>query len=121
MATSRFLSVKFEVFGRVQGVFFRKYTQQQAVQLGLVGYCLNTPTGSVKGVIQGPPPKCHEMRHWLTEVGSPKSKIERLDILEETDVPELEFDSFMVLEEEPRPGVPLKKKSAFLAKAKKIR
>ena len=32
----------FEVFGKVQGVFFRKYTKQQAQALGVTGWCRNT-------------------------------------------------------------------------------
>lgn len=38
---------------QVQGVFFRKYTQQRATQLGLVGWCRNTESGTVKGEAQG--------------------------------------------------------------------
>ena len=32
----------FEVFGKVQGVFFRKYTKAQAQALGVTGWCRNT-------------------------------------------------------------------------------
>ena len=34
-ATSKLISINFEVFGKVQGVFFRKYTQQEATKLKL--------------------------------------------------------------------------------------
>ena len=45
-------SVDFEVHGRVQGVFFRACTQEKAKNLGLVGWVMNTPRDTVKGVIQ---------------------------------------------------------------------
>ncbi|KAH6601526.1 hypothetical protein BASA50_001564 [Batrachochytrium salamandrivorans] len=48
------ISASFEVFGRVQGVFFRKYTKEYADALGLVGWVRNTSTGTVVGTAQGP-------------------------------------------------------------------
>lgn len=47
------LRVRFEVFGRVQGVNFRAYTAEQANKLGVVGYCRNTKNDSVEGELQG--------------------------------------------------------------------
>jgi acylphosphatase len=44
---------RFEVFGKVQGVFFRAFTEKQAKSLGLVGWCANTSNGTVVGVIEG--------------------------------------------------------------------
>ncbi|KAL0235394.1 hypothetical protein GEMRC1_001976 [Eukaryota sp. GEM-RC1] len=69
----------FEVFGRVQGVFFRRYTVQQAKRLGLTGFCSNTNSQSVKGVAEGEPDKLSEFKHWLERTGSPKSRIDRLE------------------------------------------
>ena len=39
--------------GKVQGVFFRKHTQEHALKLSLVGYCANTKSGSVVGEAVG--------------------------------------------------------------------
>lgn len=75
----KILSVDFEVFGRVQKVFFRKCTQEQGKLLGLRGWCQNTPNGTVIGNIQGPPNKVLEMKKWLQEVGSPLSRIEKVN------------------------------------------
>ena len=38
MAAKGLVSVEFVVHGTVQGVFFRKFTKQEADRLGLVGY-----------------------------------------------------------------------------------
>jgi acylphosphatase len=46
-------SIRFEVFGKVQGVWFRKYTMQEAKRLGIVGWVKNTRHLSVVGVAQG--------------------------------------------------------------------
>ena len=42
------------VEGRVQGVGFRYFTQQQAVQLKLVGWVRNRWEGTVESVAEGP-------------------------------------------------------------------
>ena len=54
MNGSRLHHLDYHVLGRVQGVYFRKYTLQQAKHLGLVGYVMNLEDKSVKGVAQGP-------------------------------------------------------------------
>ena len=41
MATG-LIAVDYEVFGRVQGVFFRKFTNEKANSLGLRGWVKNT-------------------------------------------------------------------------------
>jgi len=41
------------VRGRVQGVWFRGWTREQALRLGLVGFARNLPDGSVEVVAQG--------------------------------------------------------------------
>jgi acylphosphatase len=46
---------------QVQQVCFRKHTQAQAQQLGLVGWVMNTPAGTVAGEVQGPQQKVRDM------------------------------------------------------------
>lgn len=41
-------TIKVQVFGRVQGVGFRYFTQMQAMQLGLKGRASNLYDGSVE-------------------------------------------------------------------------
>lgn len=45
--------VSFVVSGRVQGVWFRRFTQRKAAQLGLVGWVKNRRDGSVEGIAEG--------------------------------------------------------------------
>lgn len=71
-------SIEFEVFGKVQKVFFRKFTKIEAEKLGISGWCENTETGSVRGVIQsGNLKSLNDMKRWLSTVGSPKCQIEK--------------------------------------------
>ena len=93
-ASVRLISVNYEVFGKVQGVFFRKYTQAEAAKLQLVGWVMNTEKGTVIGQIQGKEEAVKKMKEWLKKSGSPKSKIERAEFKSEKEVPQLEFTSF---------------------------
>ncbi|XP_074658563.1 acylphosphatase-2-like isoform X2 [Tubulanus polymorphus] len=87
-------SVDFEVFGRVQGVFFRKYTRKTAQQHGLVGWVMNTSAGTVKGQVQGPEEKLILMKTWLKTKGSPKSRIDKCTFTNLRTLTALEFSSF---------------------------
>lgn len=71
--------VGFEVFGHVQGVFFRQCTLQEAQRLGLKGYVRNTDRGTVQGAVEGPKLVVEQMKDWLSRVGSPESRIDRVD------------------------------------------
>jgi len=76
---------KIKVSGKVQGVWFRKYTKDTADDLGLKGYVMNQADGSVYVEVEDENPlKLEEFLFWLNN-GSPLSKVEKVDILEETD------------------------------------
>ncbi|NMM46621.1 acylphosphatase [Rhodospirillaceae bacterium KN72] len=47
-------SVKARIEGKVQGVWFRAWTEKTAVGLGLDGWVRNRPDGSVEAVFSGP-------------------------------------------------------------------
>ena len=57
--------VRAVVRGRVQGVSFRYYTQQQAQDLGLVGYVRNLWDRSVEVVAEGPDANLRRLLAWL--------------------------------------------------------
>jgi len=46
-------AIVFRVMGRVQGVGFRAFVRQTALQIGLTGWVKNNPDGSVVGVAEG--------------------------------------------------------------------
>ncbi len=69
------------VYGKVQGVFFRKYTYETAVQLGIKGYVRNQSDGSVLILAQGENPLLKKLIDW-TKTGSPKSKVDRIEWIE---------------------------------------
>ncbi len=74
------------VEGRVQGVSFRGFTCQEAVNLGLTGWVRNRPDGSVEALFSGEDEAVNRMVTWLHR-GSPMSKVDHVHI-EEQDVEE---------------------------------
>jgi acylphosphatase len=57
--------LKFQVEGRVQGVWFRESTRQRADLLGLCGHAINCPDGSVEVLACGESESLGVLSEWL--------------------------------------------------------
>lgn len=86
---------------QVQGVFFRASAQDEAQRLGLVGWVANTWHGTVVGEAQGTVEALNDFRHWLTNVGSRRSKMTRCDISKEREIAERTYKGFNVADDRP--------------------
>lgn len=62
------------VGGRVQGVFFRASTREQAVRLGVTGFARNLPDGQVEVLACGEPQAVNQLKEWL-RVGPPQASV----------------------------------------------
>ncbi|WP_371060701.1 acylphosphatase [Rhodosalinus sp. 5P4] len=62
------------VEGRVQGVSFRAWTQEQARSRGLAGWVRNRSDGSVEALIQGPDDAVSSLLERLRE-GPPAARV----------------------------------------------
>lgn len=71
------------VRGRVQGVFFRACTEEEALRLGLAGWVRNLPDGAVEALIQGEAGRVDEMMRWLAK-GSPRAVVAAVEVAERT-------------------------------------
>ena len=60
-------AVEVRVYGHVQGVGFRYFTQQQALRLGLRGRASNLPDGSVTVLACGEPRAIDALLAWLQQ------------------------------------------------------
>lgn len=87
-------SCDFEVWGTVQGVYFRKHTQEQATKLNLVGWVQNTKRKTVEGYMAGEKTNIDQMKTWLEKTGSPKSKITKVQFTNEKSIKELTDKTF---------------------------
>ena len=66
------------VWGQVQGVGFRYFTRERALQLGLRGHAYNLEDGSVEILIAGPEQKVQMMLGWL-EHGPRPATVTRME------------------------------------------
>ncbi|RJP20837.1 MAG: acylphosphatase [Candidatus Abyssobacteria bacterium SURF_5] len=85
--------VRLIVEGRVQGVFFRYTTNQQATRLGLTGWVMNRPDGAVEIVAEGPREALNQLIAWARH-GPPGARVTDLKIKDEPYTGE--FDGFDV-------------------------
>ncbi len=70
-------AARFIVSGKVQGVFFRASTREQAQRLGLRGHAHNLPDGSVEVVAVGSDAVIDALEEWLRQ-GPPLARVEGL-------------------------------------------
>ncbi|MBK5967676.1 MULTISPECIES: acylphosphatase [Thiorhodovibrio] len=66
------------VSGRVQGVFFRGSTREQAERLGVSGHAHNLPDGRVEVLACGSPDAVRALRAWLQQ-GPAHAQVTHLD------------------------------------------
>ncbi|XP_076662557.1 acylphosphatase-2 isoform X2 [Halictus rubicundus] len=93
---SKMIGVDFEVFGRVQGIEVRSFTQKRGKELGLKGWCMNTSQGTVVGRLEGEKEKIDEMKHWLRYTGSPQSAIDKVEFRNEQEITKSTFSNFEI-------------------------
>jgi acylphosphatase len=72
---------KITVTGRVQGVFYRLSTQEQAAALGLRGYVMNRPDGSVYIEAEGEEEDLGKLAEWCRR-GPSGARVDQVDIVQ---------------------------------------
>jgi acylphosphatase len=83
---------KILVYGRVQGVYFRRFTQNKANQLGVVGTVRNLPDGSVEIIAQAHSPVFESFIAWCHK-GPITARVDRVEVIKlESDEGLVAFD-----------------------------
>lgn len=78
-------SVKVRIEGKVQGVWFRAWTEENAITLGIDGWVRNLPDGSVEALFSGREAAVNRMLA-ACEKGPPLAKVSSV-IPEDCDPP----------------------------------
>ncbi|MBF0612502.1 MAG: acylphosphatase [Magnetococcales bacterium] len=68
------LCVRVQVFGKVQGVWYRESTRKKAEELGVKGWVRNRADGSVEALLQGPAAAVHALVAWCHQ-GPPLAEV----------------------------------------------
>ena len=82
------------VNGRVQGVFFRAETRDQAAILGLTGWVKNRPDRSVEVVAEGSRERIEKLIDWCRQ-GPPRADVSDVNVVWEEYTGE--FDEFKII------------------------
>ena len=77
MKGSGIKTLRLQIFGKVQGVFFRDYTRRKAEELQLVGWVRNRADGSVEALVSGEGMQVKKMVDWFHH-GSPYSSVQKV-------------------------------------------
>ncbi|SIO44934.1 acylphosphatase [Rhodovulum sp. ES.010] len=72
------VALEIRVTGRVQGVSFRAWTQDQARALGLDGWVRNEPDGAVTALVAGPEDRVARLVEGLHS-GPPAARVDRVE------------------------------------------
>lgn len=86
------LCVRAFVTGRVQGVWFRKSTKEEAAKLGLTGYAINLQDGRVEVMLCGESDALSQLQVWLSD-GPKLARVDQV-VFEELDYRAME--GFMI-------------------------
>lgn len=85
-------AAKFVVTGKVQGVFYRASTREQARNLGLTGYAKNLPDGRVEVMASGPAAGLDALARWLQK-GPPSARVDAVEREDLDGEPALDHDA----------------------------
>jgi acylphosphatase len=68
------------ISGRVQGVNYRKSTQEEAIRLGVMGWVRNLPDGRVEAHVEGKPELVDQLINWCRH-GPPDAMVSAVEEL----------------------------------------
>lgn len=72
------VAIRARIYGRVQGVWYRGWTEQEANKLGLHGWVRNREDGTVEALFIGPQMSVGAMLK-LCQVGPPHAAVEKIE------------------------------------------
>jgi acylphosphatase len=79
------VAVHVKIEGRVQGVWFRAWTEKSANELGLTGWVRNCRDGTVEAVFCGAQSQIDQMIKQCHE-GPPAAQVDRINVESDTDL-----------------------------------
>ena len=79
------VTLHLRIYGRVQGVGFRQYTQREARRRGVTGWVRNRKDGSVEAILQGPQEAVDTVLKWVRH-GPPSATVTDVQVSEGTGV-----------------------------------
>jgi acylphosphatase len=76
---SKYIRVHLIISGKVQGVYFRKHTQDVSLQNYVYGWVKNLPNGDVECILEGLKSSVDKVIRWCHQ-GPPNSRVDNVEI-----------------------------------------
>lgn len=73
--------IRLQVSGRVQGVYFRMFTQKKAKQLDIKGFVRNLPDGRVEIIAEADHVSIEKLIQWCQK-GPITARVDQVDMIE---------------------------------------
>jgi acylphosphatase len=89
------IRVKIKIFGRVQGVFFRQSTLEQAIKYNLYGYVRNILDGSVEAEFEGEKNNVNKILEWCKK-GPSTASVKGIEIISKELCERKLYKSFLI-------------------------
>lgn len=86
-------TIEIYIYGKVQGVWFRKNTQNAAKRLGVCGTVKNMDDGSVRIVATAPKDVLDKLVEW-SKTGEPPANVDRVTV---NTLSLQQFDDFQII------------------------
>lgn len=83
VSNERVIARRIVVHGRVQGVFFRANTRDQARQAGVHGWVRNRADGAVEAWLEGPDSAVQRVLSWVEGGGPSRAHVDDVEVVEE--------------------------------------
>ncbi|HEU5462464.1 MAG TPA: acylphosphatase [Nitrososphaeraceae archaeon] len=80
--SSQYIRVHLIISGKVQGVYFRKHTQDISLQNNVYGWVKNLQNGDVECVLEGLKSNIDNVMIWCHQ-GPPNSRVDNVEIKDE--------------------------------------
>jgi acylphosphatase len=80
-------SVCVKIYGRVQGVWFRAWTAEEATRRGLDGWVRNCHDGTVEAAFAGPADQVDDMIR-ACHRGPRHARVDKVDVMPAAEIPE---------------------------------
>ncbi|WP_432695450.1 acylphosphatase [Marinobacterium sp. YM272] len=86
------LCIHLVVRGRVQGVSFRRFVEEQAIASAVSGWVRNCGDGSVEAMLCGEAKAVHHVETWLNR----GPELSRVDSVEAQELPMKQYEGFTI-------------------------
>lgn len=87
------MTISITITGKVQGVYYRASTKEEAQRLGITGWVKNTRSGDVEILASGTGESLDQFIHWCKQ-GPPNAIVKEVLVAKATDD---DFDGFVVM------------------------